>query len=385
MNIMKKVSILTPDFSHNCLGRALVIAELINEKYSLEIVGPALKQRIWEPALNPPENVGYKYISCSKGLFYSKKAHQLARSVGGDIIIISKAVLPSLYMAALIPGLRKKRVIIDIDDWELGFELDRFKKSGAKGKIKTFVNICKLIFCETVARGIKYKIVSNTFLQKKFGGDIIPHVRDTDRFDPALCDAQRAKERYGIPAGKSIVMFMGTPRRHKGLDELTEAFKKAAIDKAVLLLAGFDLEDRNQKQLHDELKSALGENCVILPQQPFEKIPELLSTADVIVIPQQNTLSSIGQIPAKLFDALAMAKPVIASRINDIPAILKNCGWTYEPGNSNDLAEKLKYALEHPDEAKRVGENARRECVAKYSIHAMRPKMEDVLQKAAGN
>jgi glycosyltransferase involved in cell wall biosynthesis len=382
---MNKISIISPDFSHNCLGRALVLAELVKEEYRVKIIGPALKQIVWGPALPAPAKVEYKYIPSGKAGFYFKTARQLAQSADGDIVIISKAVLPSLYMTALIPGLRKKTVIADIDDWELGFELDRFKNSSIVSRLKALVNIFKLVFCEMAARRIRCRIVSNTFLQRKFGGDIIPHVRDTGRFDPALYDAKRAKERYGIPIDKSIIMFMGTPRMHKGLSELTEAFKKAEAGNAVLVLAGFDLADRQQKQLHDELKGKLEEKCLILPQQPFEKIPELLSAADIIVIPQQNTLSSVGQIPAKLFDAMAMAKPVIASRINDIPEILKDCGWTYMPGNSNDLAEKLKYALGHPDEARLLGENARRQCVAKYSCRAMAPKMKEVLLKAAGN
>lgn len=42
-------------------------------------------------------------------------------------------------------------------------------------------------------------------------------------------------------------------------------------------------------------------------------------------------------------------------------------GLHFEPGNPADLAAKAKWLLQHPDECRRMGENARREYERKYS------------------
>lgn len=44
-----KISILTPDLSHNCLGRAYLIAKILQRHYEVEIVGPIFGDGIWRP------------------------------------------------------------------------------------------------------------------------------------------------------------------------------------------------------------------------------------------------------------------------------------------------------------------------------------------------
>ncbi|GAJ23662.1 unnamed protein product, partial [marine sediment metagenome] len=89
--------------------------------------------------------------------------------------------------------------------------------------------------------------------------------------------------------------------------------------------------------------------------QPFEKVPEFLAMADVVVIPQKRNLSTIGQVPAKVFDAIAMAKSIIATNVSDLAEILNGCGWIVEPENPEQLAETIQYVLDHPDKAAEMG------------------------------
>jgi len=49
---------------------------------------------------------------------------------------------------------------------------------------------------------------------------------------------------------------------------------------------------------------------------------------------------------------MAMAKPVIAANVSEIPEILNGCGWVVEPENPRQLAETIQYVYEHPIEAK---------------------------------
>jgi glycosyltransferase involved in cell wall biosynthesis len=65
--------------------------------------------------------------------------------------------------------------------------------------------------------------------------------------------------------------------------------------------------------------------------------------------------------PLALVEAFALGKPAIGSRIGGIAELVKDgiTGLTFNPGDSNDLMVKLKFFRENPDEATRMGINAR--------------------------
>jgi glycosyltransferase involved in cell wall biosynthesis len=58
---------------------------------------------------------------------------------------------------------------------------------------------------------------------------------------------------------------------------------------------------------------------------------------------------------------MASAKPVIGTRVGGIPDQIKD-GWNgylVEPANEHQLAEKIRYLIDHPEERKRMGLNSR--------------------------
>jgi glycosyltransferase involved in cell wall biosynthesis len=66
--------------------------------------------------------------------------------------------------------------------------------------------------------------------------------------------------------------------------------------------------------------------------------------------------------PLSLIEAFALGKPVIGSRIGGIPELIRegSTGLTFNTGDSDDLMAKLKFFRDNPDEATRMGINARR-------------------------
>ena len=125
----------------------------------------------------------------------------------------------------------------------------------------------------------------------------------------------------------------------------------------------------------------LGERLKAFGLQPFEKVPEFLAMADIVVIPQRRNFATVGQVPAKVFDAMAMAKPIITTNVSDLPEILDNCGWIVEPENSEQLAETIQHIFDHPTQAEEMGWKARQKCVEKYSWDAMDNVLVEVFRK----
>ena len=53
--------------------------------------------------------------------------------------------------------------------------------------------------------------------------------------------------------------------------------------------------------------------------------------------------------------------------MSDIPALLDGCGLVVRPNDEAGLAEAIRRLLDHPDEARHLGAEARQKIVDRYS------------------
>ena len=359
-----KISVLCFDLSSNAFGRAWLLAKALSKFYDVEIIGASRRGDIWSPM----EQIGIpvkKFTWKRYPEFFSIKKNILD-AIDGDVIVASKLMPTSFGIGLKKKFLSGKPLIVDIDDWELGF----FLHSGLFGSIGRSLNFSnpnglpyvwrmeKLVgFADAIS-------VSNRFLQKKFSGTLLPHCRDTSVLDPIKFDSNRIKKKLGFP-GKKILMFLGTPRPHKGIDDLLSAFKKYNDLDLRLVIIGVE----NQQEFLKGVDASIRDRVAVLSKVPFDKLPEYLSAADIIAIPQRLTSDSIGQIPARLFDAMAMGKPIIATRVSDIPEVLGDCGYLVDPNKPSQLADAVLHIMNHSDEALLKGLAARERCKQMYDIH----------------
>src|SRR5207244_7801306 len=165
--------------------------------------------------------------------------------------------------------------------------------------------------------------VASAFLQRRFGGTLIPHARDTEAWDPARHDRARARAALGV-GDRRVVMFLGTPRGYKGIDDLVEAVG-LLDDGVVLVLVGVDGASGWPARVGDSARVR------VVGEIPFDDVPSVLAAADVVAVPQRATTDTIGQVPAKLIDAMAMARPIVATDVSMISAILDGCGVVVPP------------------------------------------------------
>jgi len=211
--------------------------------------------------------------------------------------------------------------------------------------------------------------VSNNFLRQKFGGTVICHARDTCSLDPDKFDNSTLRKAYCINDKARLVMFLGTPRTYKGIEDLIEAMVQVRDRGVYLAIVGFG-DDPYCQDLKQRGQQLLEERFIPFGLQPIEKVPEFLAMADIVVIPQRNSISTLGQMPAKIFDAMAMAKPIIATRVADIPEVVGDCGRLIEPSRPDKLAEAIQDLFENYKEASAMGIKARQKCIAEYSWDA---------------
>src|SRR5207237_2018361 len=92
---------------------------------------------------------------------------------------------------------------------------------------------------------------------------------------------------------------------------------------------------------------------------PFDDVPRYLAAADVVVVPQRATTDTVGQMPAKVFDAMALGRPIVSTRVSMIPEVLEGCGLLVEPGDPVGLSAAIARLLDHRHEAPALGRRAR--------------------------
>ena len=360
-----KVSILCFDLAHNAAGRAELLARLLAPRFEVDVVGPQFGDTVWAPVARSP--IPHRGVRASRYPGFARIVPDLLRLVDGDVIYASKP-RPTSFGIGLLAR-RRRPLILDVDDWELGF----FYRSGFWGRLGRAMNLGNpnglswTWLAERLVPAANALTVASRFLQARFGGVLVPHVRDTDAWDPARQD--RAASRAALRVGeRKVVMFLGTPRGYKGVDDLVEAVRLLG-DGVVVILVGVDPA------------SASGSRWGALPwvrlveEIPFDDVPRFLVAADVVAVPQRATTDTVGQVPAKLIDAMALGRPIVATAVSMIPEMLDGCGLIVPPGDPPALARAVGTLLADRAVAEALGRRARERCAAEYSFTAARARL----------
>ena len=131
----------------------------------------------------------------------------------------------------------------------------------------------------------------------------------------------------------------------------------------------------------EQLQQRWGRWIIKLPNYPADVMPDVVAAAHIVVVPQRDTPETRAQFPLKLTDGMAMAKPVLATRVGDIPEILGDTGYLAEPSCPEQIAEQIELIFQDLDLANQKGIKARKRCIEKYSIEAMASTLNSVIAR----
>ena len=372
-----KISVISFDLGHNCLGRAYLLAKVLQRNYEVEIFGshfPLHGNRIWKPCDTGEFN--YRAFKGCNFPEYLASMQAMLRSLDGDVIYACKLRFPSFSLGLLKKVLNFKPLVLDIDDLETSWFTENDWKLPKKQLLADPIGALHTRLAENFVWGANDITTVSSFLQKKFGGVIVPHGKDTDSMDPSKFNREKLREEFGLENTK-VIMFLGTPRPHKGLEEVVQAIKKIKSHDIKFIIIGKGSDASFEKRLIE-----LGGDKVILMEMiPFRDVPKFLSVADLVVLPQRKLIQAEGQIPAKVFDAMAMAKPIIATNVSDLHGILDGCGLIVEPGDIDGMIQKIEWVFDFPIEAQNLGLKARQKCIENYSWDLMEERLCSVFDK----
>ena len=381
---MAKVSLVVSDLSGGGAVRAFLLAQVLKKlNYQVEVVGFQFGQELYAA---PPDGIAIYSVPGGNYPQVLKAASQLLKKIDGDIIYAVKPK-PTSFGLSLLKKLQTHRpLLLDMDDWELSWHggddwnyrpslkqlyRDLFKQNG---QLRHPDHALYVKWTEQIVDRADAVTIDTQFLKNRFGGVYLPNGKDTDLFNPHSYNPETVRKQYGLSEYKTL-MFPGAPRPHKGVEDVLVALDQLNDPSLRLVIIGGSPYDNYD----DMLIERWGRWIIKLPKQPVEKMPEIVSAAHVVVVPQRDTLTAQAQFPLKLTDGMAMAKPILSTNVGDIPDILNHTGYLVAPNSPNQLADKIKWIFNNFEEASDRGLQARKRCVELYSVDAMAAILSSVI------
>lgn len=193
------------------------------------------------------------------------------------------------------------------------------------------VSHSKLIFTDSLF--LKNKI------QAKYNKDAIaiPPGVDTNLFNPY--NIRKKEQLFDFKGKKNIVFFGGIAKIHTDyylLNKIADQFSSCN-----LILIG---------TIKDEDKHLLSkENVHYLGRKKYEQIPIYLYHSDVIILPYLRNEFTKGVIPAKLFECIAMNKPIVSM---DIPELIPYKEYILLSKNHEEFIKNISNGLDMPNKFK---------------------------------
>lgn len=361
-----RILILCADASSNSLVRVYPIAKVLERDHDVSVGGFRGGPTIFGPYA---EEFDYHTPIVQPLPRFLVQIRSLVSSASADLVYAFKPLSTSLW-----PGLALKRhldvpVILDIEDWELGWYLDRSLRHQLSHlrHVRAPNSLLWTGINDRLARLADHRFVVSRFLQRRFGGTLLPHGPDTDLFSPANWERGDALGELALP-DRHYILFAGSVMPNKGLEHVLAAVERLARPDLRVLLVG---SARHDPAYHQGMIDRFGHVMTVVGPRPHREMPLFLAASSFVVLAQQPSRETAAQVPGKVFEAMAMARPILATPMSDLPVILGGCGMMIEPGNVLDLAEKLASLLDDDAERQRMGDAARERCVSHYGWDAM--------------
>jgi glycosyltransferase involved in cell wall biosynthesis len=208
----------------------------------------------------------------------------------------------------------------------------------------------------TVARGVR----DPSRVRRVYHGLETPDTRELER------DALRIRSELGLTVDDFLVGNVGRLAPQKGQRHLVEAMPLLLerVPRAHLAIAGGgDLEE----YLRD-LAIELGVEERVHVLGPRRDVPSLMHAFDAFAMP--SIWEGFGLV---LLEAMAAARPIVASRVATIPEVVLDgeTGLLVTPADSDELADALARVARDPERARRMGEAGRERLRAQFSIDKM--------------
>jgi colanic acid biosynthesis glycosyl transferase WcaI len=193
------------------------------------------------------------------------------------------------------------------------------------------------------------------------------------------------REAHGFAKDERVFMFAGTMGHASRVDLLVDVAEKLrAQDKIRLLCVG---QGPLKPRMEEEIRRRALTNITLLPFQPREKVSDMQSAADVMLLTTSAQIGS-SSVPSKLITYLAVGKPVICSvpADTDVAILVREAqlGLVVPPEDPAALADAIAQLAAAPHSAlPAIGQRARAVALGRYALEGALARFDQLFAELA--
>ncbi len=204
---------------------------------------------------------------------------------------------------------------------------------------------------------------------------------DLDQFKPGPPD-EEFRRSVGAGPGDMLVTYLGTVGMAHGLRHVLDAAELGGDSGVRFLIVG---EGAEKAALKSEAAARGVTGVTFLEGQPRERVPAILASSDAVLVHLRDDPLFDSVIPSKIFEAMAMARPIILGVRGESARLVERTGsgLTVEPEDPRALLEAITTLRNDAETRRRLGENGRRSAESEFCRRAAALRMLDVLVRVA--
>ena len=209
---------------------------------------------------------------------------------------------------------------------------------------------------------------------------VIPYGVDAARFRPDV-DGREVRRRAGAAAGDVVVLFLGRLNREMGLNTLLAAAPAMLERNRSLRLIVAGAADELAASARAFASRAEG-RVSVLENVPYDDLPALYAAADLLVAPTAGDRACSSLAAA---EALATARPVVASAVGGIPELVREgeTGILVPANDPRALADAALRLAADPECRRALGARGRQWIESEWDTRIVLGHMANVLEGAA--
>ncbi|MBT8098314.1 MAG: glycosyltransferase family 4 protein [Gammaproteobacteria bacterium] len=364
----KRITIISSNVAGGGVLACAGIGRALERHYSVQLIGSLFGAEPWSGLDDLDFEV--QYLRGKSLPAYASVMRKLQKLIDGDIVIAHQLRLPSSGIGLLHKYRKHVPCALYIDDDDLALTLPgrsnrwRDRLRAPSGDLYTrlvykFARRADAIFC------------GSEYFANKFSGITVPLGRDAALYEPDNPERVSLRDKLGFAPNATVIGFLGNPRPHVGIEDLVQALEILDDQDLHLLVVPAGAARDDARELFNKTPA----NVRLIEHRPSSDVPGFLAATDIVVVPQRASPVSQGQLPARLVEGMAMAKPIVTTRIADVPELLGDAAVYVPDRDPAAIANAVRQLRADPALARQMGAKAREIFLKRLSLEAMADKL----------
>lgn len=196
----------------------------------------------------------------------------------------------------------------------------------------------------------------------------LPNGADTDYYTPRNDGERTWRNEQGFDSDDVLFLYAGIIGIAQGLEVILKAAALTSNEKNIKYIL---LGSGPEKQKLTEMKNNMDlSNVLFFDAVDKKQMPVIISSSDAAIIPLKKMELFLGAIPSKIFENLAMEKPVILGVDGEAKTLFVEqgkCALYFEPENENELAAQCRRLASDMQLRQVLGKNGRNYVIKNFN------------------